>query len=59
MLVNALVALRVRRLARLDAELPDAPADDLVGLQALAARAGTRPGQEPVAEPAAAAAGHG
>jgi len=51
MLVNALVALRVRRLARLDTELPDAPADDLVGLQALAARAGTRPSQEPTPEP--------
>jgi amino acid adenylation domain-containing protein len=44
MLVIALIALRVRRLARLDAELPDAPADDLVGLEALAAREGTPPG---------------
>jgi hypothetical protein len=34
----ALLALRVRRLARLDTELPDALADDLVGVQALARR---------------------
>ena len=42
MLVTALLALRVRRLARLDTELPDAPADDLVGVQALAAREARR-----------------
>ncbi|HET6211301.1 MAG TPA: amino acid adenylation domain-containing protein [Micromonosporaceae bacterium] len=57
MLVNALVALRVRRLARLDAELPDAPADDLVGLQALAAREGSRRSPQPIPEPTTAGAG--
>jgi hypothetical protein len=36
MLVNALAALGVRRLARLDTELPDALPDDLIGVQALA-----------------------
>jgi len=38
MLLNALVALRVRRLSRLDTDLPDAPPDDLVGVRALAER---------------------
>ncbi|MEV0136164.1 MFS transporter [Dactylosporangium sp. NPDC050688] len=36
MVLVALVALRVRLLTRLDEDLPDAPADDLIGLQALA-----------------------
>nr|WP_062331164.1 non-ribosomal peptide synthetase/MFS transporter [Herbidospora sakaeratensis] len=34
----ALVALRVPRLARFDADVPDAPPDDLIGLQAVADR---------------------
>jgi amino acid adenylation domain-containing protein len=46
-LLITLVALQVRRLARLDTDLPDAPADDLVGLQALAARERTGPGARP------------
>ncbi|MEO3811588.1 amino acid adenylation domain-containing protein [Sphaerisporangium sp. B11E5] len=37
-LVVALIALRVPALARFDQEVPDAVADDLVGLQALRAR---------------------
>jgi hypothetical protein len=56
MLLNALVALRVRRLVRLDAELPDAEPDDLVGVQALAERDARR---TPDAELAAAGAGRG
>ncbi len=34
----ALVALRVPRLARFDTDVPDAPPDDLIGLQAVADR---------------------
>jgi hypothetical protein len=39
MLLNALAALGIRRLARLDTEVPDALPDDLIGLQALEAPA--------------------
>ncbi len=38
MTVNALVALGIKRLSRLDAQVPDAMPDDLVGAQALAGR---------------------
>jgi len=38
MTINALVALRIKRLARLDAQLPDALPDDLIGAQVLADR---------------------
>ncbi|GIH27592.1 hypothetical protein Aph01nite_59020 [Acrocarpospora phusangensis] len=36
--VIAAVSLRVRRLARFDADVPDAPPDDLIGIQAVARR---------------------
>ncbi|WP_308169522.1 non-ribosomal peptide synthetase/MFS transporter [Acrocarpospora catenulata] len=36
--VIALTGLRVRRLARFDAEVPDAPPDDLIGLEAVRRR---------------------
>ncbi|WP_412538160.1 amino acid adenylation domain-containing protein [Longispora sp. K20-0274] len=39
MTVNALVGLTIRRLARLDLEMPDSLPDDLIGAQVLAARA--------------------
>ncbi|MEU7694840.1 non-ribosomal peptide synthetase/MFS transporter [Microbispora hainanensis] len=39
MILVAAGALRVRRLARLDTEMPDAPPDDLVGVEAIRSRA--------------------
>jgi hypothetical protein len=42
MAFGALAGLGIRRLARLDAELPDAPPDDLVGVQELARSGGER-----------------
>jgi hypothetical protein len=49
MTVNALAALGIRRLSRLDADVPDALPDDLVGAQVLAARRADQ--DEPVAAP--------
>ncbi len=49
MTVNAVVAMGVRRLSRLDMQVPDALPDDLVGARALAERGGAMPG---AAEPA-------
>jgi amino acid adenylation domain-containing protein len=43
MTVNALAALGVRRLSRLDEQVPDSLPDDLIGAQVLAARADERP----------------
>ena len=42
MTVNALAALGIRRLSRLDQDMPDALPDDLVGAQVLAARSRDR-----------------
>jgi amino acid adenylation domain-containing protein len=44
MTVNALAALGVRRLSRLDTQVPDALPDDLIGARALAERGDARPG---------------
>jgi surfactin synthase thioesterase subunit/MFS family permease len=44
MTVNALIALGIKRLARLDAQVPDALPDDLVGARAVAGRDGDPPG---------------
>jgi amino acid adenylation domain-containing protein len=43
MTVNALAALGIRRLSRLDEDMPDALPDDLVGAQVLAARRDREP----------------
>ncbi|HLK77003.1 MAG TPA: amino acid adenylation domain-containing protein [Streptosporangiaceae bacterium] len=50
MTVNALAALGIKRLSRLDADVPDALPDDLVGAQVLAARRADQ--HQPVAAPA-------
>ncbi|HEX6755516.1 MAG TPA: amino acid adenylation domain-containing protein [Mycobacteriales bacterium] len=59
MMLNALVALRVRRLARLDTDLPDSLPDDLVGVRLLAERAAGRAEGGPVASGRAALPGTG
>ncbi|NUR91974.1 MAG: MFS transporter, partial [Nonomuraea sp.] len=51
--VIALVAMRVRALARFDAEVPDALPDDLVGLQAVSERAASAAASQDRPRPAA------
>ncbi|WBB80560.1 amino acid adenylation domain-containing protein [Micromonospora sp. WMMD882] len=51
--VTALVSLRTRVLARFDDEVPDAPPDDLIGIEARQARAAAGGTEAPRAVPAA------
>ncbi|GAB3159256.1 hypothetical protein GCM10027290_63920 [Micromonospora sonneratiae] len=50
--LTALVSLRTRMLATFDDRVPDAPPDDLIGIEARQARAASA-GQQPVGAPAA------